>query len=414
MKAKLFIIPAAALVAAGAWLGGQRMKISELRVANEKLNTRITAARTGIHPPDQRVAERPDQPGKRFAWDKLAGLLRDNAGDDVPGRPSIQRRLSAMNAKELLAALDRIAAMDVDDATRLKLENLILDPLCKKDPEAALETFKGRLQGKEDMRTFHLTHALKDWVNKDLAAATSWLDREIAAGTFEPRPLDGKNPVRTRWEAAVVYGQFVADPAKAEARLANLSPAMRADILGQADAFHKMSAVDEITYAAIVRRQLDEKGRVEAISERARKTLAGGGDFAAVDEYMNSVYAAPDERELAAARVAGEYAQTLALRNELRTKEIEEMRAWVARDAPGAVGRLTGQALGMAVSFGGNMGFADGSALALHYRKSDGNDDTLHAFLSEIDPKANKAEARKLAETITDPEKREILMRKFE
>jgi hypothetical protein len=414
MELKHFILPATALAAAVFLLGGQRMRISELRVVNEELRVRIAAARA-THP--AATPERPDQPdppGKPIDWDKLAASIQENQEGKASGLHSIQRRLLAMDTRELLAALDRIAAMDVDDVTRRQLENLILDPLCKKDPGAALDHFKGKLQGQEGMETFLLTHALRNWAKKDPAAATGWLDRELAAGTFEPRSLDGKNPVWTRLEAAVVFGQFAADPAKAEARLSCLSVEMRAEILGQADAFHKMSASDEIDYAAIVRRQLDEKGRVAAIAERAKRALEKAGGFAAVDEYMNSVYAAPDERELAADRVAVEYARSLALKKELRTKEIEAMRAWVARDAPAAVGRLTGEALGMAVSFGGGMEFADGSALALHYRRSDGNDDTLHAFLSKIDPKPNKAEARKLAETITDPEKRENLMRKFE
>jgi hypothetical protein len=414
MELKHFILPATALAAAVFLLGGQRMRISELRVVNEELRVRIATARA-THP--AATPERPDQPdppGKPIDWDKLAASIHDNNGGKSSGLYSIQRRLLAMDTQELLAALERIAAMDVDDVTRLKLENLILDPLCRKDPGAALDHFKGKLQRQEGMETFLLTHALRNWAKKDPAAATGWLDRELAAGTFEPRSLDGKNPVWTRLEAAVVFGQFAADPAKAEARLSCLSVEMRAEILGQADAFHKMSASDEIDYAAIVRRQLDEKGRVAAIAERAKRALEKAGGFAAVDEYMNSVYAAPDERELAADRVAVEYARSLALKKELRTKEIEAMRAWVARDAPAAVGRLTGEALGMAVSFGGGMEFADGSALALHYRRSDGNDDTLHAFLSKIDPKPNKAEARKLAENITEPAKREILMRKFE
>lgn len=414
MKAKHFIMPAAALVAAGAWLGGQRMKISELRVVNERLNARIAVARSGNLPPDQRAAERLDPLGKSFAWDKLAGLLRDNAGGDVPGILSIQRRLLAMDAKELLAALDRIASMDVDDETRLKLENLILDPLCKKDPEAALERFKGKLSGMEGMQTFYLTHALKDWVKMDLAAAIGWMDREIAAGTFETRSLDGKNPVWTRWEAVVVYGQFVADPARAEARLSNLSPAMRAEILGLADAFHKMTESDEIAYAAIVRRQLDEKGRVAAISERAGKTLAGGGDFAAVDEYLNSVYAAPDERERAATEVAGAFVQRLAEKKDLSAAKIDELRAWAGRDAPEALGRITGEALGKGVNLENGMDFTEAADLALRYRDTDGNDDALHGFLSKLNPHTNKAEARKLAETIADPGKRENMLRRFE
>lgn len=410
MNPKHLIGPVLALAVAGMLLVKQRRNVAGLEAENLELR-RLILDVPGTDDGTRSQIKRPmaDQP---IDWDKLAGLLRDNTAGNQAGMYSIQRRLLAMDTAELLAALDHIAPMD--EATRLILENLILDALCKKDPEAALERFKGKLRGQEGMETYQLTQALKDWAKKDLMGATVWLDREVAAGTFDARSLDGKNSVWTRLEAAVVFGQFPADPTKAEARLSNLPPAMREDILGQADNFHKMREGDEIAYAEIVRRQLDEKGRVAAIAGRAKKTLDRGGDFAAVDEYLNSVYAAPDERERAAAEVAGTFAQSLAQKKELRTSEIEEMRTWAARDAPGAVGRLTGQALGMAVSFGGSMDFAEASALALRYRESDGNDDALHGFLSKLDPMTNKAEARRLAETITDSGKREDMIRRFE
>jgi uncharacterized protein with PIN domain len=226
--------------------------------------------------------------------------------------------------------------------------------------------------------------------------------------------LDGRNENRERFESAAVFALFAEDPARAESRLSKLPLEMRAEILGQADAFHKMREGDEIAYAEIVRRQLDEKGRVAAIAERARKSLGSGGDFAAVDEYLNSVYAAPDERERAAEEVARQHTRNLALKNELNVAKIEEMRGWVGRDAPEWVGRMTGEALGAGVNLGDGTDFAVASELALHYRENDGNDDALHAFLSKLDPKTNPAEARKLAELISDPAKREKLLGKFE
>lgn len=126
------------------------------------------------------------------------------------------------------------------------------------------------------------------------------------------------------------------------------------------------------------------------------------------------MYAAPDERERAAEEVARQHTRNLALNNELNVAKIEEMRAWVGRDAPELVGRMTGEALGAGVNLGDGMDFAEASELALRYRGNDGNDDALQAFLSKLDPKTNPAEARKLAELISDPAKREKLLGKFE
>lgn len=412
MEAKHFIFPAVALLLAGVFLAGQRTRISDLRSGNSELRERMSVAHAADTRSDPGRLARADPRKEVIDWDKLVGFLRENPDGNPPGMISIQRRLLAMDAAELLAALDGIAAMDLDDATRLRLETMILDPLCKKDPEAALESFKGKLTKPPGIQTFLLTHALKDWAKKDLAAATAWMDREVADGTFDARSLDGKNPVWMRLEAVVVFGQFAADPAKAEARLSKLPPTMRAEVLGQADAFHKMGAEDEIAFAEIVRRQLDEKGRVASIAERAERVMDRGDDFAAVDEYLDSIYAAPDERERASELAAGNYARTLAMESRLRAAEIEKMRAWVGRDVPEAVGRLTGQALGAAVNLSASMDFEEASVLALRYSEDAGNDDVLQSFLSTLDP-MNKA-ARKLVEKISDPLKRENLLRRFE
>ncbi len=414
MKPKHLALPLIALVIAGMVLWVQRKNVSELRVGNGQLRERIAAARVAESPSDPSRPDRPDPRGKPIDWDKLATLYREHPEGTAREMLSIQRRLLAMDSDELLASLDRIDAMELDDVTRNQLEILILDPLCKKDPEAALERFKGRLGEQSGIGTFFLSNALKDWVKRDVAAATAWLDREIAAGTLDPKSLDGKSPMRARLESAVVFGIFAENPAKAEARLSNMSAAMRAEILGQADMFHKMGDGDEIAFAEIVRRQLDENGRVTAISKRAEKVIGRGGDFAAVDEYLDSVYAAPDERERSAESAARQYSASLAFKGELSAAGIDAMRAWAGRDAPEAVDQLTSEALIHAVKSGGSMDTGQAMDLAKRYHESAGGDGFLSYFLNNIDPKENKAEARKLADEISDPAVRGRLLDRLE
>jgi hypothetical protein len=414
MKSKHLALPIVALAMAGILLGLQRKSVSDLRVENVELRERIAAARVADTSSDLSRPDRPDASGEPIDWDKLVTFYREHPDGNAPGMLSIQRRLLAMDPVELLAELDRIDAMDLEDETRDKLELLILDPLCRKDPQAALDRFKGRLGDNAGMHEFLLSNALKDWAKKDGVAANSWLDREAESGTFESKALDGKNRVKTRFESAVVFGLFAADPAKAEARLSNLPPSLRADILSQADGFHKMGAQDEIALAEIVRRQLDESGRVTAISKRAGKVIGRGGDFAVVDEYLNSVYAAPDERESSAEAAARRYTDSLASKGEMSVWKLEAMRTWVGRDAPGSVDRLTGEALGTAVNSTAGMDFVEAASLALRYRESSGKDEVLQQFLSSLHPGPNNAEARKLAEKITHPISRDRLLRKFE
>lgn len=128
MEAKHYILPAAALVVTVVFAGGQRKRISELREENRELHGRIVAARNTDSVADARRPDRTEPSAAPIDWDMLAVSLRDNPAGHAPGQFSIQRRLLAMDSAALLAALDRIAAMDLDDATRLRLENLILDP----------------------------------------------------------------------------------------------------------------------------------------------------------------------------------------------------------------------------------------------------------------------------------------------
>lgn len=414
MKPKHLVLPIIALVIAGILLGTQRRNVSELRAGNAELRGRIATARQSGSFSVPTLPRGPGAPGQTIGWDKIASLLREHPAGNAPAMISIKRQLLAMDSDELLAGLDGIAAMGLDEETRDQFELLILDPLCKKDPEAALERFKGNLRDRSGLHRYFLSSALNDWTKRDLPAATAWLDREIAAGTFEPRSLDGNDGIRTRFESAVVFGQFAADPSKAEARLSELPSAMRADILRQADGFHKMGMEDEIALAEISRRQLEREERVAAIAGRAEKVIGQDGDFAAVDEYLDKVQAAPDERERSAETVARRYVNSLAAKKEVSAAGIDAMRAWVSRDAPGSADRLTGEALAKGLTGGGGMDFAETAALALKYHQSSGNDKLLYSFLGNIPATDHKPEARALAERISDPENREIWLRKFD
>jgi hypothetical protein len=413
MEAKHFILPAAALVAAGVMLGLQRKGLSELRGGNAVLRERIAEARAAGDATE--IAARPGlrtvPEGEAIDWEKLAEAFLLNSSSRPVDTVSIQRRLLAMDTPELLAALDRIAAMDLDAVTRLALENLILDPLAKKDPQAALERFRHRI-GEPGFGSYLLGHALKQWAGTDIAAATAWMDREIAAGTFDPKSLAGKDHTRANFEAAIVFSLLGLDPAKAEQRLSQIPAAIRADILRAADSQKEMRMEDEIALAEIARRQLDQDGRVTFVGERATSVLLRGGDFEAVDEYLNSVYAAPDERERAAESVAQAFERVRGMDGGMKGGDIDALREWVQRDAPENADRITGGALARAV--GNGMDFTEAAERAVGYRETSGDVEALHHFLSSLSPGTHNAEARKLAEKIPDPLSRDRLIRKFE
>jgi hypothetical protein len=413
-----FILPAVALLIAVILLGKQRNDMSVIRSANAELRQRIATVRDAPRDPDApSPATRPDQSAagkKPVNWENLAVMIRqtgvDNRSGNAPGMLSIQRRLLAMDAAELVAGLDRIAAMSLDDGTRRKLEDMILDPLAKKDPELALNRFKGRLAGAPGIDSLLLSSALGLWAGRDPAAATAWLDREIAAGTFDAKSLDGYNRNREWFEANIIPRLFATDAAGAEARLSALPPQMRKEILMKENPF----ARDEVAYAELVRRQLNDDGRLATIGQRASAIVLQGGGFADVDHYLERISATPDERLRSLEKVSTQYINSLAAKGKLSGAEIDAVRAWARQQAPDAVDRLTGEGLGMAVAGAAGMSFEQASALALGYHQASANDDVLQTFLSTIPADRNKAAARELAGKISDPAKREKLLGKFQ
>jgi hypothetical protein len=389
-----------------------------MRSGNAELRQQIATVREASHAPD---APSPGNPPEKSAadkkpvnWENLAVLIRQtsvaNRPGNAPGMLSIQRSLLAMDVAELVAGLDRIDAMSLDDETRRKLEDMILDPLAKKDPELALNRFKIRLAGAPGIDSLVLSSAIGLWAERDPAAATAWLDREISAGTFDAKSLDGYNRNREWFESNVISRLFKSDATGAEARLAGLPPEMRREILMKDNPFGK----DEIAHAEIVRRQLDDGGRLAAIGQRASSIIQQGGGFADVEHYLERISATPDERARSVEKTAMQSINSSAKKGRLSRAEIDAMRAWARQQAPGAADRLTGEGLGVAVAAGSGMNFEEVSTLALSYHETSGNDEVLHTFLSKIAADRNKAAARELAGKISDPVKRQKLLDKFE
>ena len=89
------------------------------------------------------------------------------------------------------------------------------------------------------------------------------------------------------------------------------------------------------------------------------------------------------------------------------------MRGWVSAQAPESTGTITGKALANASKNGGKMKFSEAADLALEYNTTTGNDEVLASFLDEWPARQNKEQARILAEKISDPKRREAILKKL-
>lgn len=398
--------PMVALAIAAILLGAKRNDISEMREANDQLRERIANARLVDAGRD---AARSGARKEPVAWDHLAAMFRGGGDDNSVGALSLKRRLLTMDSPELLAELDRISEMDLDDKTRQKLEMLILETLATIDPAAALQRFKGALQVYGSPEVKVLSNALGIWLKRDLTAAIGWLDRE--AGMIESTQFSQGDLVRLMLESVVTVNLMTTDPEQAGERLSRLPPGIAPKILGMLDQHHKLTPEDEITLAEIARKHLVQDERRRAIGLRAGNVIKKGGDYAAVDTYLNTINAAPDERESGKAHAGNDYARSLAATGKLTAQEIEEMRKWMAPDAAGSVESTTGEALGIAVGGIGGMSIEESSTLVLGYHERSGDDSTLVSYLLNLPFDYRKhPEARKVAEKITDPNREQLLL----
>ena len=188
---------------------------------------------------------------------------------------SYQSRLQKMTKEELVGALEQIAGLDLTKQERTMLQMMLVGPLVMKDPELALTRFSKDLGEDTGSMGWQLSSALGEWAKKDPAAATAWFDREIAAGTFDSKSLDGRSHYRNTFEANLIAQLISKDPAAAEARIAKLPADQRMEVL-QARGFTQLKKADQAAFASLVRGHVSEEERIGIFGEAASNVAMQG------------------------------------------------------------------------------------------------------------------------------------------
>lgn len=306
--------------------------------------------------------------------------------------------------------MDEIAKLDLPAGSREKLEEMLLGPLVEKDPELALRCFSDRLQEQSGDIVWPLSIALGQWAEKDLAKATAWLDEQIAAGQFDSKTLDGKNPARILFEGEMIRLLAGSDRAAAEARLAKLPEDQWKQIFRGSSA-SKVKEQAQKAYADLARGRLAEKDKNQAIGLIATNVSPKG--YAEASAYLDRIAATPEERAASAEIVAKVHMMQDSNKKILTREEIDKMREWVTAQSPGTADATIGKVLASGLSLTNGMKFTDAAALALQYQESSANDDVLVNFLRSGQAGQNKEEAIKLAAKISDPLRREEVLKKL-
>jgi hypothetical protein len=423
MKPTHFLPPAVALAIAGAWLGSQRQSIATLETQSTVLRKEI-AARLADGNTDHATIVRQVAPGTAkdktpIDWKKIAAKLEEsrNSGDmgDMRTMVRLSQRLMSMDKEELSAALDEIASLNLSEASRMALESMLIGPLIEKDPEYALTKFIDRINSEQGGLRWQLSRAFGEWAKKDSAAATAWFDRQIAAGTFESKALDGKSQQRMQFEGAIIGTLLSSNSEAAALRLAALPEDQRGEVLRN-HAANSLKPEDQLAYAKLVRQSLTEKDGQECIAALVSRRAYTSDDYSSLTDCMNRIEATSAERTACVEEAAENKFRQLSDDRKITRDDIEKLREWAKSQSPEIADRATGKALASSISMGGKMEFSEVVALAVDYHEASGSDDVLVPLLSDWQSRQdeNKEQARALAGKISDEKVRNEILKDLE
>ena len=419
LKLSSFIPPVVALAIAGGWIGAQHQSLSALEKESVLLRKHIATARAsaesaavsrGTKVPNGKTVNAKEP----IDWKKVAGemaeMQRSNGMGDMRTMIRIQQRLQSMTKEELVAALDQIATLELPAESRNMLEQMLIGPLVEKDPELALTRFADRFQDQRNGISWQLSNALGKWAEKEPGKATAWFDEQIAAGKFDSKTLDGKSQARLQFEGALIRNLLSTDPAAAGRRLGALPEDQRADALRQFS-FREVKEEDQKVFADLVRAQVPENQRNSVLSHSASNLVSKG--YPEVTAYLDRIEATPAERAATVDAAATSKIQQSSYQKGVTREDLDAMREWANSQAPGTADGITGKALARSTrnEGDGKFKFADAAALAVQYHESSGNDDVLVKFLEGWQARQNKDESIKLAEKISDPARREEILK---
>jgi hypothetical protein len=421
LKVLQFTPPLVALIVVVAWNVSRWRAVSEQKSTNQTLRERVNQASTAKNSSGRasNASERAKRVGifsesMPLDWRAVAEKLREaemKGIGDFRSALAMKKRLSAMSSEELLAALNEVASLGLDPEEQARLEEMLVEPLIEKDPELALKTFANRLQDDDDGVAWQLSSAFSEWVKKDRAGALAWFDSQIAAGTFESKSLDGQSQARLEFEAALVGSLLGSDFDLASQRIAALPEEQRREALEQIP-FADLDPASQKAYAELVRSLIPQDEHDGSFTHVISELVPDGG-YEKVDAFLDSIQATTEEREVSAREAANSMLQNIAEDRPVTQSDVDEMRRWLDKQAPGTKDRVTGESLADAAQDGGEFSFADASKLALQYNRQGKNDEVLVAFLESFAARSNLEEALPLVDKISNPKQRERILDKL-
>jgi len=409
MKRAHFLPPIVALILGTLWLGSEQHLITNLENETQLLREHIAAARHSDTPAEDPslISSKHGRPKNSnphaIDWKKLIQSMANDGRLSETETINLYQKFWAMSSAELMSAHEEIAALELSEEERGMLRDILIVVLAQKEPHLALECAGDKINAAPDHIRYALAAALQRWSQKDLPAATAWLDQQIATGKLDSKSLDGKIQSRLWFESALVSSLLATDPAAAEQRMMTLPENQRGAFFGRESLIQTVSGKEK-DFADLARKYVsaDQMG---AACSSVTQTLIRKGGYEEVELFLNQIEANPIERRaIAAEAVKSKMMELTQTTQQVTHEDIGKMRAWVAQHSPDAVDTITGEAL---VDFGGRKSpFADRVKLIEQFHAETGSDKLLIGFLSGQEVSQNRDAALALAAKISDEAQR--------
>ncbi len=402
MKLNPWLFPGLALLAGGLWIGSQKNTARTLEQEITTIRERIRQAREMGNQDANTEGKAAGEKEKKVDWKGIAGKMRHTNGHSMPDMREMirmQKLLLEMSPEQLAAQYHEIAGLEMEDPVRQTLQSMVIAVLTEKDPKFALELFGNQLGDQRSPAHWQLSHALGQWAEREPAAASAWLDGQIAAGKFESKSLDGKSESLLRIEKSLVEALLEKNPAEASARVKALPESQLEDFFRHGI---QVEPESEQAYTKLVRECVPTDKIAGVLAETAQQ-LSHQGDYERVDGFIAHASATDEEKNIIVAEVIKKN-QSMHGEDTINVEAMDKARAWGAKQSPGAVDKATGEALASNIWQEGN--FEKASELALKYNEASSNDEVLGAFLKNYQVQ-QKDEAKKLIDRIKDPTLRE-------
>lgn len=414
MKTASFVSPAIVLVIAGAWIVSQRQTIHALDRHSELLEATIAdrsviASATGDDRSVSFQASSDPVKGKGVMdWNDIADRLANSGFNDID-QMKFDLRMKSLSQEEMLAAMDEIALLSVPENIRDRLEYMVVFPFSKRFPEFAVKKLTGRELG--GSAGFYLPGALEAWAMKDSGNAQAWLDAQVSAGTFESKTLDGKNPLWIQYEGGLLRSLLLKEGDALATRFGQLPAELHKEVLHALGTAWKPCGAfepgEEEAFCKLVRKHLSVSEQAELFAIRADQVESGG--FPAVDKFLTTIEATPDERLRCVQAVAASNISGIAVNRTVTREDVVALRDWLRTQTPQEVDRFMGEALGNAAGHTGisatqyrKLGYSEAAAFAVEFCESGGSDEVLVSFLKSEGGRSDKKQAGVLAARIAD------------